>query len=98
RVPPAPPRAWRVLPLLAGLADLGIVVVHGKPASSGGQVLVFVPGFALIMIGLVIAGPWLTMAGARVLAQRASRPSALIAARRLADDPRAAFRAVSGLV
>ncbi len=98
RVTPAPPRAWRVLPLLAGLADLGFVVVHGKPASPAGQVLAFVSGFALIMIGLVIAGPWLTMAGARVLVRRASRPGALIAARRLADDPRAAFRAVSGLV
>jgi hypothetical protein len=98
RVTPPPPRAWRVLPLLAGLADLGIFVVHGKPASSGGQIEVFVPGFALIMTGLIIGGPWLTMAGARVLARRASRPGALIAARRLADDPRAAFRAVSGLV
>jgi hypothetical protein len=98
RVTPPPPRAWRLLPLLAGLAYLGIFVLHGKPASNSGQVLVFVPGFALIMTGLVIAGPWLTMAGARVLARRASRPGALIAARRLADDPRAAFRAVSGLV
>ena len=98
KVTPAPPRAWRVLPLLAGLADLGFVVVHGKPTDPAGQVLMFVPGFALVMIGLVIAGPWLTMAGARVLARRASRPGALIAARRLADDPRAAFRAVSGLV
>ncbi len=98
RVTPAPPRAWRVLPLLAGLADLGIFAVHGKPASNSGQILVFVPGFALMMTGLIIAGPWLTMAGARVLARRASRPGALIAARRLADDPRAAFRAVSGLV
>ena len=95
---PVPPRAWRVLPLLAGLAVLGFFVVHGKPASPAGQILVFVPGFALIMTGLVIAGPWLTMAGARVLARRANRPGALIAARRLADDPRAAFRAVSGLV
>jgi FtsX-like permease family protein len=98
RVTPPPPRAWRVLPLLAGLAVLGFFVVHGKPASPAGQVLAFVPGFALIMTGLVIAGPWLTMAGARVMARRASRPGALIAARRLADDPRAAFRAVSGLV
>jgi hypothetical protein len=98
RVTPAPLRAWRVLPLLAGLADLGFIVVHGKPASPAAQVLLFVPGFALIMTGLVIAGPWLTMAGARVLARRARRPGALIAARRLADDPRAAFRAVSGLV
>ena len=98
RVTPAPPRARRVLPLLAGLADLGFVVVHGKPTDPAGQVLTYVPGFALIMIGLVVAGPWLTMAGARALARRASRPGALIAARRLADDPRAAFRAVSGLV
>ena len=98
RVTPMPPRAWRVLPLLAGLADLGFFAVHGEPGSNSGQVLAFTTGFALIMIGLVIAGPWLTMAGARVLARRASRPGTLIAARRLADDPRAAFRAVSGLV
>jgi len=52
----------------------------------------------VILIGLVIAGPWLTMAGARIMARRTSRPAALIAARRLADDPRAGFRAVSGLV
>jgi len=98
RVTPTPPRAWRVLPLLAGLAELGFFAVHGEPASNSGQVLAFTTGFALIMIGLVIAGPWLTMAGARVLARRASRPGTLIAARRLADDPRAAFRSVSGLV
>jgi hypothetical protein len=98
RVTPAPLRAWRVLPLLAGLADLGFIVVHGKPASPAAQVLLYVPGFALIMTGLVIAGPWLTKAGAQLMARRASRPGALIAARRLADDPRAAFRAVSGLV
>ncbi len=98
RVTPAPPRAWRVLPLLAGLADLGFFTVHGKPASNSGQIAAFSAGFALIMIGLIIAGPWLTMAGTRVLARHASRPGTLIAARRLADNPRAAFRAVSGLV
>jgi len=98
RVTPEPPRAWRVLPLLAGAAELGFFVVHGRPATVPGQIQALVPGFLLIMIGLVIAGPWLTMTGARIMARRASRPSALIAARRLADDPRAAFRAVSGLV
>ena len=98
RVTPEPPRAWRVLPLLAGLAELGFFVVHGRPATVSGQIQALVPGFLLIMIGLIIAGPWLTMTGARIMARRASRPGALIAARRLADDPRAAFRAVSGLV
>jgi hypothetical protein len=37
RVTPAPPRARRVLPLLAGLADLGFFAVHGKPTSNTGQ-------------------------------------------------------------
>jgi hypothetical protein len=50
------------------------------------------------MAGLVIAGPWLTMVSARIMAGRARRPAALIAARRLADNPQSAFRAISGLV
>jgi hypothetical protein len=98
RTTPKPPRAWRVLPLLAGFADLGFFVVNGKPVSAATQVKAFVPGYLLIIVGLVIAGPWLTMAAARIMARLANRPATLIAARRLADDPRAAFRAVSGLV
>jgi predicted lysophospholipase L1 biosynthesis ABC-type transport system permease subunit len=98
RTTPKPPRAWRVVPLLAGLAELGFFVVHGTPASPTGELWALLPGFLLIIVGLVIAGPWLTMAAARVMARRTSHPGALIAARRLADDPRAAFRAVSGLV
>ncbi len=98
RATPPPPRAWQILPLLAGFAELGFFTVHGKPASPTGQDLAVVPGFALIIAGLVLAGPWLTMAIARVMARRTSRPGTLLAARRLADDPRGAFRAVSGLV
>jgi hypothetical protein len=98
RTTPKPPRSWRAVPLLAGLAELGFFAVHGHPASISGQVLAYVSSFLLIIVGLVIAGPWLTMAAARVMARRTSRPGTLIAARRIADDPKAAFRAVSGLV
>ena len=98
RATPKPPRAWRVVPLLAGLAELAFWTIHGHPASIPGQVQAFVSSFALIIVGLFIAGPWLTMAAAGVMARRTSRPGTLIATRRLADDPRAAFRAVSGLV
>ena len=45
------------------------------------------------MVGLIVAGPWLTMVGSRVMARRTSRPSVLIAGRRLSDNPRGAFRA-----
>ena len=98
RATPQPPRAWRAVPLLAGLAELGFWTVHGHPATIPGQIQAFTSSFGLIMIGLFIAGPWLTMAAARAMARWTSRPGTLIAARRLADNPRASFRAVSGLV
>ena len=94
---PRPPRAWRLIPLALGLAELGYFVGR-RPGTTSGQVLAFLPGILLIMVGLMVAGPWLTMAGARLVARRAKRPAALIAARRLCDNPRAGFRSVSGLV
>ena len=98
RATPTPPRARRAVPLLAGLAELGFWTVHGHPASPGGQVQAFVSSFGLILVGLFTAGPWLTMAAAKGMARWTSRPGTLLAACRLADDPKAAFRAVSGLV
>jgi len=97
RVTPRPPRAWRVVPLLLGLGELALVVGH-RPGSTDGQTAAYLSGFLVTMAGLVVAGPWLTMVGSRLLASRARRPAALIAARRLADSPQAGFRAVSGLV
>ena len=67
---------------------------HARPASSRPSC----PASCSIMVGLVIAGPWLTMVAARVLARASGGRPDLLAARRLADDPRAGFRAVSGLV
>jgi hypothetical protein len=98
RVTPPAPRAWRVIPLLAGIGDLAYFTAAGRPGSSSGQIRAYLPGFFLIMLGLIIAGPWLTMAGSRLLAHRASRPGTLIAGRRLSDNPRVAFRAISGLI
>ncbi|MFJ4989761.1 FtsX-like permease family protein [Streptomyces sp. NPDC088732] len=97
RVTPRPPRIHRVIPLVAGIAELSWVIGR-VPESTDGQIVVFVSGILLVLTGLVIAGPWLTMGGARVLARATSRPALLVAGRRLADDPKAGFRAVSGLV
>ncbi|HEX3711581.1 MAG TPA: ABC transporter permease [Trebonia sp.] len=98
RARPKPPLAWRVIPLLAGLAELGFWTVHGHPASESGQIQAFASSFFVILVGLFIAGPWLTMAAALAMARWTSRPATLLAARRIGDDPKAAFRAVSGLV
>jgi hypothetical protein len=97
RVTPRPPSAYRLIPLGAGIVELASFV-NRRPPSTAGQVQAYLPGFVLVMVGLVVAGPWLTMTGSRVIAQRAGRPATLIAGRRLSDDPRAGFRAISGLV
>jgi hypothetical protein len=93
-----PPRAVRTIPLLAGIAMLAYFDAAGKPGAVGGQLLELLLGFVLLLAGLVLAGPWFTTAGSRLMAKRAGRPAALIAGRRLLDNPRAAFRFVSGLV
>ena len=103
RVTPRPPRAWRVIPLLAGVGELGYFayvrdIGAGSHTSTTVEAAVFLAGVLLTMAGLVIAGPWLTMLVSRLVARRANRPATLIAARRLADNPQAAFRAISGLV
>ncbi|WP_431902521.1 FtsX-like permease family protein [Nonomuraea sp. bgisy101] len=89
------PGWWRVLPLLAGLG------LFAGPVFAGGNdpnaVLVDV-GLVLIMVGLVVAGPWLTMLAARLAARVTSGAATLLAAQRLAADPKSAFRSVNGIV
>ncbi|GAA0549793.1 ABC transporter permease [Paractinoplanes ferrugineus] len=96
RVTPKPPRAWRLLPLIAGLAELTWFVGR-KPYTTNGQTAAYLSGILVVMIGVVVAGPWVTMTGSRLLARLARRPAGVIAGRRLADDPRAGFRSISGL-
>ncbi len=92
------PSAWRALPLLAGVGELIYFTAVGHPTTVNGQLWAYLGGGALTVAGLVIAGSWLTMAGSALLARHASRPARLLAARRLADDPKGAFRAFSGLI
>ena len=93
-----PPRMVRIIPLLVGIALLAYFDAAGKPGNVGGQLLELLVGFMLLVVGLVLAGPWLTTAGSRLMAKWANRPATLIAGRRLLNDPKAAFRFVSGLV
>ncbi|MFG1882697.1 FtsX-like permease family protein [Micromonospora sp. NPDC049102] len=97
RVTPRAPQPYRLIPMVLGVAVL-VSAIGFRPETSDGQAAVFLPGLLLIMFGLVLAGPWLTMVGARVMARYANRPATLIAARRLADNPKAGFRAISGIM
>ncbi|UBU17443.1 FtsX-like permease family protein [Nonomuraea gerenzanensis] len=90
-----PPRAWRVVPLVAGL------VLFAGPVFQDGRepdALLAGAALALVMAGLVLAGPWLTMLAARLAARLTGGAATLLAAQRMAADPRTAFRSVSGLV
>jgi cell division protein FtsX len=98
RVTSRPPRIVRVIPLAAGIALLGYFASAGKPGAVGGQLLELLVGFVLLVVGLVFAGPWFTTAASRLMTKRANRPSTLMAGRRLLDNPKAAFRFISGLV
>lgn len=97
RVTPRPPGVWRLLPLLAGIAELSWFAAVGAPRTTGGQTEVYFTGFLLVLVGLVLSGPWLTMIGSRLIVRWAARPGPLIAGRRLSDNPGAGFRAISGL-
>ncbi len=94
-------RAWRLLPLLAGMIWLGYLAWFSDIRAShdsATQAFAYLAGIFAMMIGLVVAGPWLTAIAARATARRTDRPAGLLAARRLGDDPHTAFRAVSGVV
>ncbi len=93
-----PPRIVRIIPLLTGIALLGYFDAAGKPGAVGSQLLELLVGFTLLVVGLVLAGPWITTASSRLMVRRASRPATLIAGRRLLDNPKTAFRFISGLV
>lgn len=95
RVSPPAPGMWRVLPLLAGIALFIVGILLTTPQSIGAPAF---PGLLVILIGLVVGGPWLTWRAARLLPRCTKGASPIFAARRLADNPKAAFRAVSGLV
>jgi hypothetical protein len=95
RATPKRPTLWRltVLALGAGLYFYGLSVTSHQ--SNGAATY---PGLLLTMVGLVIAGPWFTWATARLFGSMSRGAALLLASRRLADNPKAAFRSVTGLV
>jgi hypothetical protein len=95
RAAPTPPTVWRLTPLAFGVALFVYGLSKTTKQSIGAPAY---PGLLITMVGLVIAGPWFTAMTARLLGLASRGPASLLAARRLADSPKAAFRSVTGLV
>jgi ABC-type antimicrobial peptide transport system permease subunit len=95
------PTMWRIVPLLAGLAAMitGVLMIRvldaGLPWLESPLLIV---GFLLILVGIVVIGPWLTRLVSRIGLRQARSAAAVIAASRIQKTPVATFRSVSGLV
>ena len=83
-------RVLRVLVLLAVLAAFPLVGVETS-------VTVIAVAIALVLFSLNLAGPWVVGIIGRITAGLARTPARLLAGRRLVDDPRSAWRTVSGV-
>ncbi|HKD89594.1 MAG TPA: FtsX-like permease family protein [Streptosporangiaceae bacterium] len=94
-VTPRAPSTWRLVPLIAGLVLFAVGMALSGSKSIGAAAY---PGLLLVMIGLVFGGSWLTDRAARLAPRLARGAAPLLAGRRLADNPKAAFRSIRGLV
>jgi hypothetical protein len=95
---PGRPSARRLVPLAVSWAELAWAVHAGDRLTEDGKLVALGIGFTGVVLGIVIAGPWLVGALASVVASSARGPGALIAGRRLQASPSTAFRAVGGAV
>ena len=96
-----PPSARRALPLAAGIGGLlAAAPLRRVVDSETGETLDNLAPLFLILtiVGFVTIGPWLCMLAGRGIARVSRRVPGLIAARRIASDPSATFRAVSVVV
>lgn len=96
-----PPSARRALPLAAGIGGLLAAAPLRRVVDSETRETLDNLGplfLVLTIVGFVTAGPWLCMLAGRGIARVSRRVPGLIAARRIAGDPSATFRAVSVVV
>ena len=95
----APRLSW--LRAVVALVVLVAAVLLVQLASPGWGVVAIVAALAVAILSLMavlgLVGPLAVGVAARVTAARTADPAALVAARGIVDDPRAAWRAVSGL-
>jgi len=89
-------RAARLAVFVSVLIGFVVVSAIGFGGKTTALVLVLV-FLTLAFLSINLVGPWVVGLIGRMAAARARRPARLLAARRLMDDPRAAWRTVSGI-
>lgn len=90
-----PLSGWRLLIVPVAVALFFLTLAYAGETDS---VLPVLAALALLMWSPTVVGPWLTSVLGGVFVRVWRRPSALLAGRRLRDDPKAAYRASAGVV
>jgi len=103
RATPGAPTPWRLTPLVIGMALFieGVITTPtaNEPAPRGAATYYpLLLGPIVMLIGLMVAGPWLTARMATLTRRSMAGAAPLLASRRLADSPKATFRSIRGLV
>jgi ABC-type antimicrobial peptide transport system permease subunit len=93
-----PLSAWRALPLVAGVGGQLVLVPLRRVLDAEMFDTLTALFSTSALIGLVTVGPWVCLFAGRGIARVSRRVPALLASRRMASDPRATFRVVSGVV
>ncbi len=99
QTPPMPGFA-RAVPLVVALVALvAWMVTLGRSATGSIESLAVVGLlFGSVIVGIVLIGPWLTVLVGRALRVLPGGASMLLASRRLTDDPRGSFGAITGVI
>ncbi|GAA4537900.1 FtsX-like permease family protein [Amycolatopsis samaneae] len=93
---PKPLKWWRLLALpVAGLFFL--YAISTSKNSSNGMTMVM-GGLFLLVASAMVVGPWVTSAVGGTFVRIWRRPAALLAGRRLREDPKGAYRSSAGIV
>ena len=100
RTTPKRPGIARLAPVV--ISSVALLGMMGLWRADAGEVPLAMAlaglAFAGIIVGLAVAGPWLTWVVGSLLLRLSRGASMLLAARRLTDDPRGSFGAIAGVV
>lgn len=97
RVTPPGLRAVRLISVLLALVALAVVNTIANGGAGAVVILLLAGTIAIGMATLNVIGPWLLGRVGHLVADRARSVPTLLAARRLVDDPRTAWRSVGGV-
>jgi len=93
------PRAWRLLPIAAGILGSWYVAMLARDPNYEQTPLVALISLLAplsILVGFFLSGAWVCHWLSRGLARLSGRATTLMVARRMAADPYSTFRSVSG--